>query len=125
MRIFRFSGAFGGINCSSYSRPISGFAVQRAVWRVKRPDWQFAQRWQGRMSAASPRCAFFGRSGSASIWRPSATMSALPEAIASSIIAGSLKPPTVVTGTCTTRLTAAARWSRCPRGSKIGDCMMS
>ena len=58
--------------------------------------------------AGSPRESFATQSGSAISVRPSATKSALPEAIASAATSGSPSRPTAITGTVTFVLISAA-----------------
>ena len=79
------------------------------------------------ISAAAGMCpviALFGSSGSASSALAISTTSALPDAMISSIWAGSFSAPMVATGFFTCFLISAARYTLSPCGANMGKCVL-
>ena len=77
---------------------MTGFTEHLVVRVAIIPPMHSKQRRQWTISGSRPALAFLGISGSASSPRAIATTSARPEAMISSICAGSEMPPMVVTG---------------------------
>ena len=104
----------GTISIPSSSCPIMGLTAQRRVDVFTRSDIQVKHRKHFTMSSGWFAITLDGKYGSASNSLPISIISALPEAMISSIMAGSFMAPKVATGTCTCFLTSAARWTLQP-----------
>ena len=103
---FFFSAA--GARVSSFSSSKEGFTVQATRLPNMMPFRQRRQPMQGRMSSAFSAATLLANSGSHRFARPIMQMSALPLAISSSAIQGSVMRPTVATGMDTYFLISAA-----------------
>ena len=92
----------------SSSWPVSGLMAQWKCRPAPVEAKQDMQRMQRPISSSRPVRAFTMKSGSARVWRANSTTSAPPEAMTSSIMAGSVKAPTVATGVLTCFLISRA-----------------